>query len=747
MPDEPGARAGGVDVLPLDLVPDALIVLDHAGVVIAGNRAAELLFGYPRGSMLGLRSDELIASERCDAHAGTPHGPLADPGPRTTGWGRIVSALGRDRRPFPAQIALSSLATDEGPATVVAVRDATVRDATVRDATVRDATVRARAEGAIARLARDLEEAERTARVGSWHWDPVSRERHWSAGMYPIHGRDPAEGPLDTADSLSLVHPDDLELVRGALERMDDGGDGFTLDYRLLAGSNGWRTVHAITERDPDRPGYRGTLQDVTEVRETERALQERTETLDLLLDSAPIGMTVSDLSLRFVRVNRTMCEMLGYSERELVGMTYADITHPGDLAASTAVHDRPLGDRSAPTLLRKRYLRSDGGTVWADVSLATAAGPDGAPRYVIGQIRDVTAERAALEAQARLAAIVESSSDAIVTVSPDGTITGWNPAAERVYGFSAREAIGQTMDLVIDGPDERAEQKAAAMRALSGETSGPFDARRRRGDGTVIEISATASPIRDADGAVIGIAGIVRDITRRREIARQLELGARRLEQAELIARTGSWEWDPRTGAVHWSPGLRRLLGLNPTDPGTDEKHGTQSFVHPDDRERVHQARQTIVEQQVPVRLEHRIVRPDGHVRMVEFTAEPIVDDTGALTSVIGVVRDMTDERRARETLTAASATLAGHARELERLALLNAGGDAPPRPALNDRQLEILRLIAQGLTTPGIAKRLYLSEPTVKWHVRQILAKTGAANRTEAVARVLGATERPTA
>jgi DNA-binding NarL/FixJ family response regulator len=118
------------------------------------------------------------------------------------------------------------------------------------------------------------------------------------------------------------------------------------------------------------------------------------------------------------------------------------------------------------------------------------------------------------------------------------------------------------------------------------------------------------------------------------------------------------------------------------------------------------------------------------------------VVDAAGNASRLVGVAQDVSEARITSDVLQRASADMELRARELQRLAL---GSTEIPAPAaqqidLSRRQLEILQLVAEGLTNAAIAKRLFLSENTVKWHVKTILERTGSANRTEAVVRVLG-------
>jgi DNA-binding NarL/FixJ family response regulator len=133
--------------------------------------------------------------------------------------------------------------------------------------------------------------------------------------------------------------------------------------------------------------------------------------------------------------------------------------------------------------------------------------------------------------------------------------------------------------------------------------------------------------------------------------------------------------------------------------------------------------------------------MRADGRVRTLRSHGEVVVDDTGEPTRVVAIVQDVTDAKLAREALQSTSVDLERRATELQQLALRTATeAPATPHAPLTPRQLEILRLIAQGHTNATIAERLFVAEGTIKWHVKQILAKTNSSNRAEAVARILG-------
>jgi len=177
------------------------------------------------------------------------------------------------------------------------------------------------------------------------------------------------------------------------------------------------------------------------------------------------------------------------------------------------------------------------------DISLTVAPVKDSTGRIVGASkiARDITERRRSDETRARLAAIVDSSEDVIVSKTLNGVITSWNPAAERMFGWTAAEAIGQPITLIV--PEERrAEEDEVIARIRRGERVEHFDTVRITRDRRLIDVSVTVSPVRDSTGRIVGASKIARDITERRRIEeerRQLlsrERGAR--EEAERANR-----------------------------------------------------------------------------------------------------------------------------------------------------------------------------------------------------------------
>ena len=148
--------------------------------------------------------------------------------------------------------------------------------------------------------------------------------------------------------------------------------------------------------------------------------------------------------------------------------------------------------------------------------------GEDGVARRVIGAIHDVTDEALERSARELLSYVVDSSDDAIITEARDGTITSWNRGAERLYGYSARDAIGKPSAL-LEPPDRGGEQEKILGRVFAGESLDHFETERIRKDGSMLVVALTVSPVRDANDRIVSAAEIARDITERNRYEERL--------------------------------------------------------------------------------------------------------------------------------------------------------------------------------------------------------------------------------
>ena len=254
----------------------------------------------------------------------------------------------------------------------------------------------------------------------------------------------------------------------------------------------------------------------------------------EAIFEQAAVGIVQMAPDGRFLRVNRRICEILGYSAGELLSKTFREITAAEDLPASMAQLHGMLNGEYASFSLEKRYLRADGRTIWGNVSASVVRGADGEPSYLIAVIEDISrrkfAEQSLHRAESWFKAVIDSSDDAIVGKDLDGFVISWNPGAERVFGYTAAEMVGRPITVLLPG-DKVKEEEMLLNRIRRGEHVLHYQAERIRKDGQRIFVSISISPIHDETGRIIGAAKIARDITERVRAEEQLRCTIQILE------------------------------------------------------------------------------------------------------------------------------------------------------------------------------------------------------------------------
>jgi PAS domain S-box-containing protein len=206
-----------------------------------------------------------------------------------------------------------------------------------------------------------------------------------------------------------------------------------------------------------------------------------------------------------------------------------------------------------------------------------------------------------------RLHAVIESSPLAIVEVDPRTRIIAWNPAAERIFGWTQDEMLGRP-DVPMVPDFKRGEHEDLVARLGGGQILSGFETVRRCKDGTLIDVAVAAAPVRDASGRVVGQMVIYSDISERR-------LQEARLAEAQALAHIGSWEWDVPANRVIWSDEMYRLWGREPGSGEIDYESYLAS-VHPDDRPVIAGTVGQAYADGSSFAVEHRVPLPDGSVR-----------------------------------------------------------------------------------------------------------------------------------
>ncbi len=381
---------------------------------------------------------------------------------------------------------------------------------------------------------------------------------------------------------------------------------------------------------------------------ESLRASEDRFRTA---FEDAPYGMCMTTPDGHFMHANAALCAMVGYSAEELLADAWQQLTHPGDLELSRQAVAKLQSGASAVVEFEKRYIHKNGSAVWGRLKILSARAPDGEISHFIAQIEDITLRKRADEAKAFLASLVESSPDAIVGVTLDGTVVSWNQGATELVGYTAEEMIGRSI-LVLTLPERKSEAVRIFETVARGEQMTRYETALVRKDSTRVSVSLTFSPIRDAEGKVTGMASITHDITQRKLREEQTHLQTTALESAAnaiIIA--------DRSGRILWvNSAFTRLTGYA-AEEVLDETPGLlKSGVQ--DKAFYNNLWSTISRGDTwQGELVNR--RKDGSLYTEEMTVTPVRSADGSIHHFVAVQQDITERKRAQEDLLFKTALL----------------------------------------------------------------------------------------
>jgi|HubBroStandDraft_6_1064221.scaffolds.fasta_scaffold00071_5 PAS domain S-box-containing protein len=297
-----------------------------------------------------------------------------------------------------------------------------------------------------------------------------------------------------------------------------------------------------------------------------------------------------------------------------------------------------------------------------------------------VGRRLDITKRKAAEEISSRLAAIVQSSDDAIIAKDLNGIVTSWNSSAERIFGYTEQEVVGKPITLIIP-QDLQAEEEQILNRLRSGERIEHFETVRIAKDGKQILVSLTISPVKDWSGKIVGASKIARDVTRIKQVEQALRESERRMRFCLEAANIGTWDWDIASGRIRWAENMERIHGQPRGSFGGDFKAFLEG-IDPEQRQLVERAIQKALEGDGKYHAEYRQARADGAFGWLEAYGQVIYDSSGRPTSMMGVCRDISERKNSEEALREAHEQLDARVRERtceldraqERLRMLSA-------------------------------------------------------------------------
>ena len=321
---------------------------------------------------------------------------------------------------------------------------------------------------------------------------------------------------------MPIIVPEHRPGSQALLEKVFQGGSGM-LEFEIVAskGTTRWLETHAAPLRNVRGEIYAmlGVTRDVTARKRGEKRLEEQLRFLQLLIDTIPMPVFYKDAHGIYQGCNEAFADFLGQPKEKFIGKSVYDLS-PKELADKYHNMDRALLENPGVQVYEYPVKHADGTMHEVIFNKATYTDAEGRVAGLLGVMQDIT-DRKRLEESLQqtndtLQALIHASPLAVVVFDEQGTVSLWNPAAERIFGWSKQEVQGRFNPLVTE--DKKHEFIGLLDRVLHGERLMDVELNRQRKDGSSVDVSVSSAPLRNAEGGFAGMVSLISDITERRK-------------------------------------------------------------------------------------------------------------------------------------------------------------------------------------------------------------------------------------
>ncbi|MCL4540353.1 MAG: PAS domain S-box protein [Bacteroidetes bacterium] len=632
-------------------IGDGVITTDTEGAVKAVNHVAEELTGWKEAEAKGKRLEEVfrIVSE-------TTGKAFQNPVDRVLRGGVIAGLADQ-----------TLLISKEGSRRPIADSAAPIRDESNKVVGVvlifRDQTKEREVESLIRQSESRLARAEIVSKSGSWELHLNSQVMIVSKGAQEIYGVMGDRMSYEDVKSVPLIEY--RQMMDDALKNHITNNEPYDIEYKIKAVDTGEiKDIHSVAVFDVEKNILLGVIQDITDRKRAEAALHESDEKFRLAFENSTIGMAIVGLDTRFLRLNKAVTEIFGYSEEEMIRMKFGEFTHPDDLNLSADLLAKLLLGEVKSIRFEKRYIKKGGQIIWVSLNSSIVMDMAGKPLYFVSLYEDITTQKEALESLRQSEQALRESQQMMKTVLDTVPVrVFWKDREGRYIGCNLPFALDsglQSPEDVVGKDDfqmgwkEQAELYRADDRQVmeSGKPKLGYEEPQTSGNATRW-LRTSKVPLRNDAGEIIGILGSYEDITERKLAREALQKNEERLRITLEASNIGVWDWNLQEDKWVSTPLYFKMLGYDPDTESQNREVWGERF-HPDDRESVIRKMETIRGKgENGFNIEFRFRHADGSYRWVNSIGKAVEwDKYGRVTRLVGVQIDITERKEAELAL-----------------------------------------------------------------------------------------------
>ncbi len=550
---------------------DAIVSIDQSSTILFANSATAQVFGYEPAEIIGKKLTMLMPDYMRHMHEAGLERYLST-GKKHLDWDATqLPGLHRDGREIPLEVSFGEY-TKGGKHYFTGF--------------ARDITERKEAEQAVRESERKYRDLAETATI-ALHWVGPDGTILWANRAELDMLGYAAEEYIGR--NITEFHVDG-PVINDILDRLCRGEKLREYEARLRTKDGSLRHViidSSVLFENGNFVHTRCFTRDITERKQAEQALRESEQKLRVVTDATPVMIWLSGTDKLCYHFNKSWLDFVGRTMEEEMGNGWAENVHPDDFDRCLQIYVSSF-DARKPFEMEYRLRHHSGQYRWILDHGVPRFTADGIFEGYVGGCLDIHEQKEAAEARGRLAAIVDSSEDAIISKDLNGIVTSWNPQAERLFGYKKEEMIGRSI-LTIIPPELHHDEERILSQIKSGNKIDHFETVRVAKSGEKIDVSLSISPVRDEHGNIVGAAKIARDVRESKKIERALRT-TEKLAAAGRLAATVAHEINNPLEAIN------NLVFLAKRDAGNPSKVSDYLRLAERELERVaHIARQTL--------------------------------------------------------------------------------------------------------------------------------------------------------